>query len=106
MLAARENGVIVHSGLAPPPPSTPQVPPQPGPLPPLIHDFSLDLLGGHDRKECCGREGGETQGDSADHGSQILHLLAELGGVQRAASGHQRSPPYPHTEGDFDLIGQ
>ena len=90
MVIAGGEEVIVLSGLAP---SPLQVPPVSGWLPPLIHDLSLDLLCGHDRKRCRRRERGEAQGDREDHGPEGFHLLVELGSVQCAPAGCQRCPP-------------
>lgn len=84
--------------LAPPPF---QVPPDSCTLPALIHDFSLDLLSGHDCEGYRCRERGKAEGDSEDHGPEKCHLLAELGSILCAAAGPQFSPPYPYPEGDF-----
>lgn len=86
--------------------SNPQVPPLSGTLPPLIHDFSMDLLCGHDRQRHRSGEGSEAKGDRAHHGSESFHLLAELGRVQHAASRWQRRLPFSYTEGDLKMIPQ
>lgn len=70
----------------------------------LILDSSLDVLGGHDRQGHRGREGGQAQGDSEDHGPEERNLLAELGSVLHNAAGHQLCPRLRRPEGDSTMI--
>lgn len=47
----------------------------------------MDLLGGHDGEGRRRREGGQTEGDAEDHGTEERHLLAELGRVLGSLAG-------------------
>lgn len=55
------------------------------PIPASLHDFGLDLLGGHDHQRCGVREGGEVEGNHEDHGSQYRNSVAQLVYQQRSS---------------------